>query len=120
MFMGFASITDYIDNLVENGKKSVREFVAFMKTEFPKIEPKISFAMPMWWAGVKMYDGYVAISAAKKHYSIHFHDENYLLKLKKVLPDCSFGRKCINIKYGDEPSISVVKQHVKDYFNNIL
>lgn len=67
-----------------------------------------------------MYYGYVAISAAKKHYSIHFHDEGYLLKLKKDLPNCSFGKRCINVKYGDEQSISVVKQHVKDYFNSIL
>lgn len=118
--MGFASITDYIDSLDENGKESVSVFAAFMKTEFPKIAPKISFAMPMWWAGLKMYDGYVAISAAKKHYSIHFHDEDYILKLKKALPNCSFGKKCINIKYGDEQSLSVVKQNVKDYFNSIL
>lgn len=76
--------------------------------------------MPMWWVGMKMYDGYVAISAAKKHYSIHFYDENYLLNMKKVLPNCSFGKRCINIKYGDEQSISAVKQNVKDYFNSIL
>jgi uncharacterized protein YdhG (YjbR/CyaY superfamily) len=120
MLMGFISINDYINSLDENGKVCVYEFVAFMKTEFPKITPKISFAMPMWWAGKKMYDGYVAISAAKKHYSIHFHDENYLLSLKKALPNCSFGKKCINIKYDDEQSVSVVKQNVKDYFNSII
>ena len=118
--MGFASINDYINILDENGKRNVYEFVAFMKTEFPKIAPKICFAMPMWWAGAKMYDGYVGISVAKKHYSIHFHDENYLLNLKKALPNCIFGKKCINIKYGEEKSISIVKQNVKDYFNSIL
>ena len=118
--MGFASIHDYINSLDENKEKCVYEFVAFMKTEFPKITPKICFAMPMWWVGVKMHNGYVAISAAKKHYSIHFHDENYLLNMQKVLPNCRFGKRCINIKYGDEQSISVVKQNVKNYFNSIL
>ena len=120
MFMGFASIDDYINSLDESGKRSVHEFIAFMKSEFPKITPEISFAMPMWWVGEKMYDGYVAISAAKKHYSIHFHNENYLLNMKKVLPNCGFGKRCINIKYGDEQAISVVKQNVKDYFKSIL
>ena len=62
--MGFTSIDCYINSLDENGKRYVCEFVAFMKNEFPKITPKISFSMPMWWAGVKMYDGYIAISAA--------------------------------------------------------
>lgn len=118
--MGFASIDDYINSLDEDRKSCVNEFADFMKTEFPEITPKISFAMPMWWAGVKMYDGYVAISAAKKHYSIHFHDENYILNMKKTLLNCSFGKKCINVKYGDEQSIVIVKQNVKDYFNSIL
>ncbi len=118
--MGFASIGDYINSLDENRKKRVYEFIEFMKTEFPKITPKISFAMPMWGVGAKMYDGYVAISAAKTHYSIHFHDENYILSLKKALPGCTFGKKCINIKYGDELSISVVKHYVKDYISSLL
>lgn len=118
--MGFASIDEYVNSLDEGGRKYVKEFVVFMESEFPKITPKISFSMPMWWAGLKMYDGYVAISAAKKHYSIHFYDEDYIISLKKILPNCSFGKRCINIKYGDEQSISVVKQNVKNYFNGIL
>lgn len=118
--MSFISIDDYINSLEDYGKKSVLDFVAFMKTEFSKITPKICFSMPMWWIGAKMYDGYVGISTAKKHYSIHFHDENNLSKLKKVLYDCKFGKRCININYGDEQTISVVKQTVRDYFNSML
>jgi CDGSH-type Zn-finger protein len=34
-------------------------------------------------------------------YSIHFHDEKYLLNMNKVLPNCGFGKRCINTKYGD-------------------
>lgn len=116
--MSFASIDDYINSLDENGKKWVYDFAAFMESEFPEIAPRICFAMPMWWIGAKMYDGYVAVSAAKKHYSIHFHDENYILNMKKALPDCAFGKRCINIRYGEEQSISVVKQNVKDYFHS--
>ena len=93
--MKFSSIDDYICSLDGSAKSYVYDFVNFMKTEFPKITPKICFAMPMWWAGIKMYDGYVAISAAKNHYSIHFHDENYLLEMKKVLPNCGFGKKSL-------------------------
>lgn len=118
--MGLASIDDYISSLDENRKECICDFVAFMKTEFQGITPKICFAMPMWWIGMKMYDGYVGISNAKKHYSIHFHDEEYISNMKKSLPSCGFGKRCINIKYGDEQSISVVKQNVKDYFNSKL
>ena len=118
--MDVASIDDYIKSLDENRKGFILEFADFMRTEFPSIEPKICFAMPMWWAGAKMYDGYVGVSAAKKHYSVHFHDENYLQKMKKVLPNCSFGKRCINVRYGDDQTILVVKQNVKDYFSSLL
>lgn len=101
-------------------KGHIEEFAVFMKNEFPNITPKICFAMPMWWLGPKMYDGYVGASAAKKHYSIHFHNEDYISSLKEALPNCTFGKRCINIKYGDEQSIAIVKQNVKDYFNSVL
>lgn len=118
--MSFVSINEYIESLDEVRKKYVSDFDSFMKIHFPEITPRISFAMPMWWVGSKMYDGYVAISAAKDHYSIHFHDENYIIKLKEELPDCTFGRKCINIKYGDEHTLSVVKRNVSEYLVSIL
>jgi len=118
--MRFVSIDEYISSLDENAKESISDFKNFMKTNFPQIVPKISFAMPMWWAGSKMYDGYVAVSAAKKHYSIHFQDENYISKMKEELPSCTFGKRCINIKYGDKHTISVVKQNVSQYLKNIL
>jgi uncharacterized protein YdhG (YjbR/CyaY superfamily) len=118
--MSFDVINEYANGLEENGKKSVLEFASFMEAEYPQLLPKICFAMPMWWLGAKMYDGYVGISAAKKHYSIHFHEESYIDALKKALPNCSFGRKCVNIKYGDEQALSVVKHSVMDYINKAL
>jgi len=104
----------------EDGNKAVCEFVDFMKAEFPAVTPKISYGMPMWWAGAKMYDGYVAVSAAKAHYSIHFHDEECLINLSKTLPDCTFGKKCINIRYDDEKSATLVMESAKNYFGGIL
>ena len=118
--MKFNSVDEYVNSLNENEKKYIHEFINFIEDEFPIIKPRMCFAMPMWWLGEKMYNGYVAISCAKKHYSIHFHDDEYLSKLKKKLPNCTFGKKCISIKYGDEQSILVVKQTVKNYFKSIL
>lgn len=114
------TINEYISGLSDEGKKAVCEFVEFMKAEFPKVVPKISYGMPMWWAGAKMYNGYVAISAAKAHYSIHFHDEECLLSLSNMLVGCSFGKKCVSMKYDDEKSAVLVKQKAKEYFNSIM
>lgn len=117
--MGFATVNEYIDSLEEGAKRDVSGFGQFMKAKFPELTPKISFSMPMWWVGPKMYNGYVAVSAAKKHYSIHFLDESCLAKLKGELPGCTFGKRCINIPYGDEQSISVVRQVVKNYLSGL-
>lgn len=113
--MNVKTIDDYVSSLDEKTGVYVVDFIDYMKHEYPQYVPKISFSMPMWYLGQKMYEGYVAISAAKKHYSIHFGDEAYIDDLKIQLPGCSFGKRCINIRYGDEPALSVVKQNIKRY-----
>ena len=71
--------------------------------------------MPMWLVGKKMYDGYVAVSAAKSHFSIHFSDEEFLNRLAESLPICKKGKRCINIKYGDEQSLCAVEERIRDF-----
>lgn len=117
--MGLPTINEYIDSLEENAKRDISDFVRFMKAEFPQLVSKISFSMPMWWVGPKMYNGYVAVSAAKKHYSVHFLQESCLTRLKSELPGRTFGKRCINIPYGDEHSIPVVQQVVKEYLSSL-
>ena len=74
--------------------------------------------MPMWLLGKQMKDGYVAISAAKNHFSIHFSDEKFVERLAEKLPACKKGKRCINVKYGDETSFSAVKESIRDFLNS--
>ena len=62
-----------------------------------------------------MYEGYVAVSAAKSHFSIHFSDEAFLNRLAESLPACKKGKRCINIKYGDEVSLHAVEKSIDDF-----
>ena len=71
--------------------------------------------MPMWLVGKKMNEGYVAVSAAKNHFSIHFSDEEFLNRLAESLPACKKGKRCINIKYGDEQSLHAVEESISDF-----
>ena len=100
--MGAASVSEYVASLNEEQRRHVIAFMDFMRAEYPQLTPKISFSMPMWLLGKKMYEGYVAVSAAKNHFSIHFSDEEFLNRLAERLPACKKGKRCINIKYGDE------------------
>ena len=96
--MGAASVSEYVASLNEEQRRHVIAFMDFMRAEYPQLTPKISFSMPMWLLGKKMYEGYVAVSAAKNHFSIHFSDEEFLNRLAESLPACKKGKRCINIK----------------------
>ena len=116
--MGAASVSEYVASLNEEQRRYVSAFIDFMSAEYPQVIPKISFSMPMWLLGKKMYEGYVAISAAKAHFSIHhFSDEEFLNRLAERLPACKKGKRCINIKYGDESSLRAVEERIGDFLN---
>ncbi|MDR0325926.1 MAG: DUF1801 domain-containing protein, partial [Oscillospiraceae bacterium] len=103
-------IKEYLDSLDENGVNAVNNFINFMSTDFSVIVPVISYSMPMWKLGKKMYNGYIAVSALKEHFSVHLHDEVRIKELSAMVPDCNFGKRCVNIKYGDEKALTVVKK----------
>ena len=110
--MGAASVSEYVASLNEEQRRYVSAFIDFMSAEYPQLTPKISFSMPMWLLGKKLYEGYVAISAARAHFSIHFSDEEFLDRLAERLPACKKGKRCINIKYGDESSLRTVEKSI--------
>ena len=113
--MGVASVSEYVASLNEEQQRLINAFIEFMNTEYPRLTNKISFSMPMWLVGKKMNEGYVAVSAAKNHFSIHFSDEEFLNRLAESLPACKKGKRCINIKYGDESSLRTVEKSIGDF-----
>lgn len=113
--MGVASVSEYVASLNEEQQRLINAFIEFMNTEYPQLTNKISFSMPMWLVGKKMNEGYVAVSAAKSHFSIHFSDEAFLNRLAESLSACKKGKRCINIKYGDESSLRAVEASIRDF-----
>ena len=115
--MGAVSVSEYVASLNEEQRRHVSAFIDFMSAEYSQLIPKISFPMPMWLLGKKMYEGYVAVSAAKNHFSIHFSDEVFLNRLAEGLPTCKKGKRCINIPYGDDASLRAVEERIGDFLN---
>ena len=113
--MGVASVSEYVASLNEEQQRPINAFIEFMNAEYAQLTNKISFSMPMWLVGKKMNEGYVAVSAAKNHFSIHFSDEEFLNRLAESLPACKKGKRCINIKYGDEKSFYAVEESISDF-----
>lgn len=113
--MGVSSVSECVASLNEEQRRHISAFIDFMNGEYPQLTNKISFSMPMWLVGKKMYEGYVAVSAAKNHFSIHFSDEAFLNRLADGLPACKKGKRCVNIQYGDEASLHAVEASISDF-----
>lgn len=113
--MGAASVSEYVASLNEEQRRHISAFIDFMNGTYPQLTNKISFSMPMWLLGKKMNEGYVAVSAAKNHFSVHFSDEAFLNRLAESLPACKKGKRCINIQYGDEASLHAVEASIRDF-----
>ena len=89
--MGAASVSEYVASLNEEQRRHISAFIDFMSAKYPQLTSKISFSMPMWLLGKKMYEGYVAISAAKAHFSIHFPTRSFLTACLIVCPPARRG-----------------------------
>lgn len=117
--MAVKTVAEYIAGLNENGQKYVSEFIQFMSQEYPYLNHKICFSMPMWLIGTKMNEGYVGVSGAKNHFTVHFSSEDFVVQLSKKLPSCKTGKQCINIKYGDDETFRIVKESTKEFFETM-
>lgn len=81
--MTVATIEEFKKQCNEKELEIVNDFECFMNDHFPKLNQKISFSIPMWFKGKKMNEGYIGISIAKKHFSIHFSNEEFVHKLSE-------------------------------------
>ncbi len=115
--MAITSVFEYFESLNAEQKRHIGDFIKFMNAEYPQLPLKISFSMPMWLAGRRLVDGYVAVSAAKDHFSIHFSDEEFVNHLAESLPSCKKGRRCVKLQYGDALSFDFVKESVHVFLN---
>ena len=118
--MKMSTVDEYINGLDENGRTSLSVMIDVMRTEFPEIAPAMVYGMPMWKFGTKLYDGYVAVSAAKKHFSVHFYDVSVISCLSEQLSGCTFGKRCVNIRYRDDDSFAAVMESVKDHIRKVI
>lgn len=118
--MSVSTIEEYYSNINNDGKQILDEFISFMSEEFPNLKCKICFSMPMWFFHEKMKDGYIAISCATKHFSIHFSNEEYIIELINRYPSLKFGTRCANIKYSDTLGKAQIKEAIKEAVNRFL
>lgn len=114
--MAAKTMDEYTGSLNADGQRYVQDFADFMAAACPQLRARMSYGMPMWLAGARLREGYVAISAATRHFSIHFDNEAVVRELSRELPACRAGKRCINIGYDDDASYAAVKAVVAGLF----
>lgn len=75
-----------------------------MEMDFPQCTLCICFAMSRGKIYPKMRDGYVAVSTATYHVTIHVLNEMFIQNLKDCNISCKSRKGCVNIPYGDSDS----------------
>lgn len=98
------TIEDYIGQYEGEQKEWLLTFVTFMNKNYPRIEGKISYQMPMY----KLKDCYIAFSVAKDHFSFHTLDFEMIEELHKLLTKAKFGKGCAKVKYADKEVIPIL------------
>lgn len=109
------AIQQYIEKLEPLQKTDISRVADFMTSTYPQLNGKISFAMPMWLFGQKMNEGYIAVSAAKHHYTIHFSDEKFVQNIKHELHLSKAGKRSLPICYGDEKMWQIMKDKIRQF-----
>ena len=82
----------------EHGGVAIDAYTLYMIARALEVEPKIF--LPDRSAGDT---------------AIHFSSEEFVDHLAELLPSCKRGKQCINIKYGDEQSLRIVKESIHDF-----
>lgn len=96
---GSNEVNQYLKNLNGDEKEWIDFFVQYMRTNHPELEEVISFQMPTYKLGTGKSRNYIAFSPAKKHFSMHSMDFDYIAKLKEKLKKPGKGKGCVNISY---------------------
>lgn len=104
------TVDEYLAHLGEPGRGWVKEFVGFMRREYPVVSEGISYQIPTYKVG----NTYVAFSAAKGHFTFHTIDFERLGKLREELPGIRFGKGSAKVDYENEAAKPALYACIRD------
>lgn len=95
----YTQVNNHISELDETEKDWMNFFVHYMREKHPDLEEVISFKMPTYKLGSGKLRNYISFSTAKKHFSMHSMDFEYIAELKEKLTKPGSGKGCVHIPY---------------------
>lgn len=94
-------VNSYMEKLIGIEREWMEFFVDHMRKEHPDLKEVISYQIPTYKLGTGKLRNYIAFSPAKKHFSMHSMDFEYMALLKEKLAKPGKGKGCVNIPYSN-------------------
>ena len=87
----------YLDALTGPGREWLAGFLAHMAENHPDIAPVMFRRRPMFKVG----KSYVLFTVAKANFNVHTLNFDLIARLKPCLPQASFGKGSVQVKFAD-------------------
>lgn len=107
-------VNSYMEKLIGVEREWMESFINHMRKEHPELEEVISYQIPTYKLGTGKLRNYIAFSPAKKHFSMHSMDFEYMALLKEKLAKPGKGKGCVNIPYSNIEEREIVIMAIEE------
>ncbi len=104
----------FVEKLEGDAKEWTKEFVEYMRNNYPEFLEVISFQMPTYKLGSGKMRSYIAFGFGANHFSLHCTDFDYIANLKMRLSNGGKGKGCVNVKFTNRDEKEILIQAIDD------
>jgi hypothetical protein len=102
---------DYLDTLDEPARSWVADLVAYAERR-SGIDAVLFRSRPMVKLGRTYPEGYVLVTAAKAHGTVHAIDFDLVDEMRTILPRAAFGKGSVKVPYDDAAAVPELRAFV--------
>lgn len=92
----------YLEQAPEAGRPWLEEFWAYVDERAPRLEATMFRGVPMYKFADSYLSGYVMVTAAKGHFSVHLIDFDLVAAAQAAIPGAFGGKGSVSVRYSNE------------------
>ncbi len=104
----------YLDAAPDAGRPWLEEFWAHVHDRCPGLELTMFRSTPMFKFADSYLKGYVMMTAAKAHFSVHAIDFDLVQQTREEIPGAFGGRGSVSVKYANEAAKPALRAFVDE------
>ena len=104
----------YLDAAPEAARPWLEEFWAHVREKAPTLDLVMFRQTPMFRFADSYLKGYVMVTAAAKHVSVHALEFDLVAATKQRIPGAFGGKGCVSVKYANTDAKPALKEFVDE------